>query len=212
MEWHPPRDFLTFFGITETHTDQGQSRWSVKVCADGTESKIACFDRERRMWMLESSTNGHHTEEQPLLDPRAHDGTNITNAAKSSHSSDHPELSSKQRLPAEATIPDIGQQENVRPVTEVGTTKNNHTCLLDTADWIRGLPSTDHVDFFRNKNWAATPLGHCSTWPHCLRLYMHMVFSDTRVSGIYWGPKRIALYSKCTHTIQTPFVWHMLIA
>jgi hypothetical protein len=209
MELCPPQDIFTRFGITQEKNSQGHSIWSIKVCASGTDTKTrsAYFDQVRGTWMLESSTNEHCTEQRPPLEPRSHDDTairsNIAHTARSEHSLGDSELSNKRDLPAVATTQDIVQQQNVRTMSGEGTPESDSTALITTADWTSGLSPSEHVDFFRNMDWTETPLGHCSTWPHSLRLYTHMLFSDTRVSGICWGPKRITFYSKCACTTST---------
>lgn len=62
--------------------------------------------------------------------------------------------------------------------------------------WWDALPPSDHNDLFRNLDWSVTPLGSCATWPHALRLYTQMLFSDSRAAAIYWGPQRIAIYNE----------------
>jgi hypothetical protein len=58
---------------------------------------------------------------------------------------------------------------------------------LDTThDWIDALPKTDHTDFFTNVDWAKTPLGALRQWPAALRMYTHMVMSDSRAACLYW--------------------------
>jgi hypothetical protein len=64
------------------------------------------------------------------------------------------------------------------------------------ANWLDDLVPSVHTDFFRNLDWSATPLGPCATWPHALRLYTQMLFSDCRAAAIYWGPERIAIYNE----------------
>lgn len=63
-------------------------------------------------------------------------------------------------------------------------------------DWADTLPSTAHTDFFRNVDWNSSPLGSLSQWPHCLRLYTQMCWSESRPGAIYWGPQRIAIYNE----------------
>jgi hypothetical protein len=209
MELRSPQDIFTSFGITQAKNNQGHSIWSIKVCASGTgtETRSAYFDQVRGTWMLESPTNVQCTEQRPSLEPRSHDDTtihsNIAHTARSEHSSGDPELSNKRDSPAVATTPDIVQQQNVQSISGEAIPENDSIALINTADWTSGLSPSEHVDFFRNKDWTETPLGHCSTWPHSLRLYTHTLFSDTRVSGICWGPKRITFYSKFECTTST---------
>jgi len=67
---------------------------------------------------------------------------------------------------------------------------------LEGNDWVDSLPTSGHLDFFKSNDWATTPLGCYSQWSHSLRLYTHMLFSDSRAAAIYWGPQRIAIYNE----------------
>ena len=57
---------------------------------------------------------------------------------------------------------------------------------LESDDWTRSLPETDHVRFFRSTNWAATALGPIKDWGIALRLHTHTLFADSRSACIYW--------------------------
>lgn len=67
---------------------------------------------------------------------------------------------------------------------------------LEGNDWVDSLPASGHLDFFKSNDWTTTPLGCYSKWPYSLRLYTHMLFSDSRAAAIYWGPQRIAIYNE----------------
>ncbi|CAO2648280.1 Nn.00g075470.m01.CDS01 [Neocucurbitaria sp. VM-36] len=64
-----------------------------------------------------------------------------------------------------------------------------------THDWTEALPQTDHVCFFRSVDWAQTALGPIQQWDTALRMYTHMVMSDSRAATLYWGPNQIAIYN-----------------
>lgn len=53
-------------------------------------------------------------------------------------------------------------------------------------DWTKSLPQTDHVRYFRNVDWSRTALGPTSQWGTALRMYTHMVMSDSRAATLYW--------------------------
>jgi hypothetical protein len=60
-------------------------------------------------------------------------------------------------------------------------------CGRDTAyDWTEALPKTEHVCFFKNVDWAQTALGPPQQWGTALRMYTHMVMSDSRAATLYW--------------------------
>lgn len=56
---------------------------------------------------------------------------------------------------------------------------------LQREDWSDNIPSSDHVEFFRRTNWAASQLGPLSTWSNALRLHTFMVFADSRAACVY---------------------------
>ena len=72
--------------------------------------------------------------------------------------------------------------------------KNNPS--LTEIDWTDTLPSSAHIEFLLNLDWATTPLGPCRSWPNSLQLYTHMLLSDPRAGAIYWGPQRISIYNE----------------
>jgi hypothetical protein len=55
-----------------------------------------------------------------------------------------------------------------------------------TYDWTESLPKTNHVQFFKSVDWAQTALGEAQQWSAALRMYTHMVMSDTRAACLYW--------------------------
>jgi hypothetical protein len=58
-----------------------------------------------------------------------------------------------------------------------------HTAWRAETD---ALPETDHVSFFKSVDWAQTELGPLQQWSTALRMYTHMVMSDTRAATLYW--------------------------
>lgn len=63
---------------------------------------------------------------------------------------------------------------------------SNHIERPLTEDWTRFLPRTNHVDFLRSKDWAATFLGSMQTWSHALRLMTLKMLADPRPANLYW--------------------------
>ena len=57
---------------------------------------------------------------------------------------------------------------------------------LASENWTAGLPRTDHVEFFKATNWAATALGPLEDWNLALRLHTHTMFADSRSACLYW--------------------------
>jgi hypothetical protein len=69
--------------------------------------------------------------------------------------------------------------------TSIATT-NGDAEATTLTDWTAKLPDTDHVQFFRSTNWAATPLGALQTWRTSLRLAAYMLLADSRPACIFW--------------------------
>jgi hypothetical protein len=53
-------------------------------------------------------------------------------------------------------------------------------------DWTTDLPNTEHVRFFRETDWGATPLGPLEHWDPTLRLYTRMLLADSRPACLWW--------------------------
>ena len=60
------------------------------------------------------------------------------------------------------------------------------TATATLYDWTESLPQTDHVRFFRNVDWSRTALGPTVQWGTALRMYTHMIMSDSRAATLYW--------------------------
>ncbi|KAF1851401.1 putative histidine kinase-like protein M3YPp [Cucurbitaria berberidis CBS 394.84] len=69
---------------------------------------------------------------------------------------------------------------------------------LNAADWTATLPQTDHVRFFRSRDWSRTALGPLETWSPTLRLFTSFVFADSRPACLWWGPTSnlVAIYNE----------------
>jgi hypothetical protein len=70
---------------------------------------------------------------------------------------------------------------------------NRHASL---RDWTEDLPQSDHVRFFRDTDWARTTLGPLQGWSPTLRLFVGMVFADSRAACLWWGSDFIAIYNE----------------
>jgi hypothetical protein len=85
---------------------------------------------------------------------------------------------------------------NFHSTRKVATHRLECASQPQDISWTSTLPSSNHVNFFRNFSWDTTSLGPCDSWPHSLRLHTHMLFSDSRPAAIYWGPERTAIYNE----------------
>ncbi|KAF2446047.1 hypothetical protein P171DRAFT_410014 [Karstenula rhodostoma CBS 690.94] len=170
-------DPLPLFGIQQSKNKAGSAKWTLNILLNASDSRprSAYFDEETRLWILEPlSEEGHKNDDlfsnHILRDPLPN-STCKTSRRKnwSDDGADH-----------SGSLSGLRNQPCIRP---------------DKATWLDILVPSDHTDFFRNLDWSATPLGPCATWPHALRLYTQILFSDTRPAAIYWGPQRIAIYN-----------------
>ncbi|KAF1998990.1 hypothetical protein P154DRAFT_523613 [Amniculicola lignicola CBS 123094] len=87
------------------------------------------------------------------------------------------------------SLPHAQQQQNHRHNTGSAPEHADFMSPSDSTaarDWTLDLPQTPHVQFFRNVDWAATDLGPTATWSTALRMYTHMVMSDSRAATLYW--------------------------
>ncbi|KAE9371775.1 hypothetical protein N431DRAFT_410782 [Stipitochalara longipes BDJ] len=66
---------------------------------------------------------------------------------------------------------------------------------LQVDNWVDYIPTTDHVRFFRSREWGKTPMGELKTWGFALRLHVFMVLADSRAACLYWGPEKVAIYN-----------------
>jgi PAS domain S-box-containing protein len=65
-----------------------------------------------------------------------------------------------------------------------------------SSSWTDILPKSAHVDFFKQTDWASTPLGPLDTWGSQLRFVATMCFNDSRGAAVYWGPEMIGMYNE----------------
>jgi hypothetical protein len=57
---------------------------------------------------------------------------------------------------------------------------------LQVDNWADYIPTTDHVKFFRSREWGKTCMGELKTWGIALRLQVFMVLADSRAACLYW--------------------------
>jgi hypothetical protein len=57
---------------------------------------------------------------------------------------------------------------------------------LHVDNWADYIPTTDHVKFFRSREWGKTCMGELKTWGVALRLQVFMVLADSRAACLYW--------------------------
>jgi len=56
----------------------------------------------------------------------------------------------------------------------------------DAKDWTLQLPDTDHVRYFREKDWSTSALGPPELWEPTLQLFVKQLFADSRAACIWW--------------------------
>ncbi|ORY01584.1 putative histidine kinase-like protein M3YPp [Clohesyomyces aquaticus] len=65
----------------------------------------------------------------------------------------------------------------------------------EVEDWTADLVQTPHVHFFRSTDWASSRLGPLETWSPTLRLFVRMIFADSRAACLWWEPDLVAIYN-----------------
>lgn len=63
---------------------------------------------------------------------------------------------------------------------------NLQSIPVGTDDWTALLPDTEHVRFFKSRNWSETLLGPLNTWGLEIRLYTLHAFADARPVCLWW--------------------------
>lgn len=69
---------------------------------------------------------------------------------------------------------------------EVDTSKVRKRVSEIKHDWTEVLPRIQHVQFFRDTNWSATPLGPLQSWSSLLRQMTRFLMSDSRPASMFW--------------------------
>lgn len=78
------------------------------------------------------------------------------------------------------------------PTTTSKDRKAHYDASLSLADGIREdwttlLPSTEHVNFLKSREWHKTSLGAMLDWPESLRLMTMKMLADPRPANLYWS-------------------------
>lgn len=66
------------------------------------------------------------------------------------------------------------------------------------------------VQFVRQFNWAATPLGPICSWPVTLRRMVNMMLADPRPAAFYWGPSHVMVYNEAYFVVMSSRHPHMM--
>ena len=53
-------------------------------------------------------------------------------------------------------------------------------------NWIELLPSTDHVEFFKDTDWSSSALGPLESWSPELRQMTTFLMVDSRPAAVFW--------------------------
>ncbi|KAA8570726.1 hypothetical protein EYC84_000121 [Monilinia fructicola] len=125
------------------------------------------------------------TQNTPDLSSQLQD-IHIANATQSSIATSAKSHSSHTAIPATAQsgLSSAPSDTSTSPISK------------PTDDWTQELPDSEHAQFFRAVDWAATPLGPLESWRISLRLHTLTTFSDSRPACLYWGPQRVAIYNE----------------
>ncbi|KAF2027286.1 putative histidine kinase HHK11p [Setomelanomma holmii] len=55
---------------------------------------------------------------------------------------------------------------------------------------------SEHMEFFRNVDWAKTPLGPMTAWPPELRIAVNVCLNDLQPCVLFWGPDFVMIYNE----------------
>lgn len=116
-------------------------------------------------------------------------------AGQNTHTVQFDEVSSKWQLKSPSRVVEYATSQSSTTSLSVAASDVASPVLdIESDVWANALPTSEHTNFFRTTDWAASPLGPLATWPHALRLYTHKVFCDNRPAALYWG--RTCLYNE----------------
>lgn len=92
------------------------------------------------------------------------------------------------------------------------TTEDNFTAI-GPFDYTAPAPTmaiSGFHQFFRQFDWASTPLGPMSSWPVTLRRMVNMMLADPRPSAFYWGPSHVMVYNEPYCVVMSQRHPHMM--
>ena len=90
---------------------------------------------------------------------------------------------------------EVGQLASLSgvPSNSAGTVSawpKKHTSAPESSEvqsqWTDLLPNSQHVQFFKNTDWSATPLGPLETWSNPLRQMTRFLMADSRAACLFW--------------------------
>lgn len=165
-------------GVTKTYGQNGEAILGIHVVDSSTPNSKPLevqFHAPSKTWRLSPPTTS--TSSSPV-----HDG--LTDPNRMTMESPVPDNDPFQLAP-KPSLMDEEEREQHSFASEPGI--SGDPVLRPNGDWTDHLaPLTDHVQFFRNYDWAATPLGPLRTWSVTLQLMTKKLFTDPRAACIYW--------------------------
>lgn len=95
----------------------------------------------------------------------------------------------KETSAASFPSPSAGTVQKVNDGTSAESKARKEDEKLQTrvhSNWVDDLPISEHVQFFKSKDWSATALGPLETWSAGLRQMTAFLMSDSRAACIFW--------------------------
>ncbi|CZS88736.1 related to sensory transduction histidine kinase [Rhynchosporium graminicola] len=155
-----------------------------------------------KRWVIVS---GCHVSGQVVNDPTARPGVSGGDGT--------PILSESSNSPSARRLEIYRREEFMKPRRIVSSGSDNGNSLLDqqdatlepafltpgTPDWTVPHPEgelSDHVEFARSIDWAATPLGDMKTWSREFRQIACLLMAHPFPLALFWGAELTVMYNK----------------
>lgn len=169
---------LAGLGITKTHGQNGEAILGIHVVDSSTPNskpQEARFHAPSRTWRLNLPTTV--TASSPVQDSFPDPDRMLTESPV-------PDNDPFQLAPRPSLMEEYEREDHS---SASGPGVSDDSVVRARGDWTDHLaPRTDHVEFFRSYDWAATPLGPPDTWSLALQLMTKKLFTDPRAACIYW--------------------------
>ncbi|OCL07014.1 hypothetical protein AOQ84DRAFT_378090 [Glonium stellatum] len=192
--WATSPDLRKNLGINSNPVTFGGQRWKSSLLS-GKWQGISCSSTTSRL--LAPSKN------QTELD-FSRNSVHLSSLSSPTALTKHIAVSKSQNDPSKSPISHSYRLKRKRshPVSLDSTVKDTLPSAL-IIDWIgsslTSLPT--YVRFFRDYDWASTPLGPIGNWPTQLREMVIMILANPDPRLILWGPKLSLIYNDACTTL-----------
>ena len=109
------------------------------------------------------------------------------------------QLPLKAYLPAErpaVKTPDVNSELKKLPIDSPDTECTPHGPYDYTFHPPSAATMSEHIKYFRETDWAQTPLGDMASWPPELRCVVNMTLNDSYPAILFWGEEAIMVYNE----------------